>query len=83
MPICGQEFGRLIIVGVVGQCKLWDDDPEKSIYHCNDCGICRIGQGLGKDFFHCKVGCFLSPSSSWFLPTYNGLEMRSLHVNSS
>ena len=36
-------------------CKLWDDDPEKSIYHCNDCGICRIGQGLGKDFFHCKV----------------------------
>ena len=36
-------------------CKLWDDDPEKSIYHCNDCGICRIGKGLGKDFFHCKV----------------------------
>ena len=37
-------------------CKLWDDDPEKSIYHCNDCGICRVGKGLGKDFFHCKVG---------------------------
>ena len=36
-------------------CKLWDDDPNKSIYHCNDCGICRVGQGLGKDFFHCKV----------------------------
>ena len=36
-------------------CKLWDDDPQKSIYHCNDCGICRVGQGLGKDFFHCKV----------------------------
>ena len=36
-------------------CKLWDDDPHKSIYHCNDCGICRVGQGLGKDFFHCKV----------------------------
>ncbi|KAL7276551.1 hypothetical protein RUND412_000431 [Rhizina undulata] len=36
------------------KCKLWDDDPEKSIYHCNDCGICRIGQGLGKDYFHCK-----------------------------
>lgn len=36
-------------------CKLWDDDPKKSIYHCNDCGICRIGQGLGKDFYHCKV----------------------------
>lgn len=38
-----------------GICKLWDDDSEKSIYHCNDCGICRIGRGLGKDFFHCKV----------------------------
>lgn len=36
-------------------CKLWDNDSKKSIYHCNDCGICRIGQGLGKDFFHCKV----------------------------
>ena len=38
-----------------GICKLWDNDPEKSIYHCNDCGICRIGQGLGKDFYHCKA----------------------------
>lgn len=36
-------------------CKLWDDDPQKSIYHCDDCGICRVGQGLGKDFFHCVV----------------------------
>ena len=36
-------------------CKLWDNDSKKSIYHCADCGICRIGQGLGKDFFHCKV----------------------------
>ena len=36
-------------------CKLWDNDSKKSIYHCSDCGICRIGQGLGKDFFHCKV----------------------------
>ena len=41
-------------------CKLWDDDPARSIYHCNDCGICRVGQGLGKDFYHCKV----SPSYS-------------------
>ncbi len=36
-------------------CKLWDNDSNKSIYHCNDCGICRKGRGLGKDFFHCKV----------------------------
>ena len=38
-----------------GICKLWDDDSEKNIYHCNDCGICRVGRGLGKDYFHCKV----------------------------
>jgi uncharacterized CHY-type Zn-finger protein len=38
-------------------CKLWDDDANKSIYHCNDCGICRVGRGLGKDFIHCKVSC--------------------------
>ena len=38
-----------------GICKLFNSDPEKSIYHCDDCGICRLGQGLGKDFFHCKT----------------------------
>lgn len=36
-------------------CKLWDDDARKKIYHCPDCGICRRGEGLGKDFVHCKV----------------------------
>ncbi|KAF3352112.1 hypothetical protein VD0004_g9289 [Verticillium dahliae] len=38
-------------------CKLWDNNPNKSIYHCSDCGICRRGRGLGKDFFHCKKCC--------------------------
>ncbi|KAL2134631.1 hypothetical protein VTI74DRAFT_11288 [Chaetomium olivicolor] len=37
-----------------GICKLWNNDPNKPIYHCADCGLCRVGQGLGKDFFHCK-----------------------------
>lgn len=36
-------------------CKLWDDSSGKKIYHCIDCGICRRGEGLGKDFIHCKV----------------------------
>jgi hypothetical protein len=36
-------------------CKLWDNNSKKSIYHCPDCGICRRGAGLGKDFYHCKV----------------------------
>ncbi|TWU71631.1 hypothetical protein ED733_001578 [Metarhizium rileyi] len=35
-------------------CKLWENRKGKPIYHCNDCGICRRGLGLGKDFFHCK-----------------------------
>lgn len=39
-----------------GKCKLWDDDPNKHIYHCVDCGICRIGHGLGKDFFRTFLG---------------------------
>jgi hypothetical protein len=36
-------------------CKLWENRQNKPIYHCGDCGICRRGMGLGKDFFHCKV----------------------------
>ncbi|KAG0152751.1 hypothetical protein PDIDSM_2556 [Penicillium digitatum] len=44
-------------------CKLWDNDSKKSIYHCNDCGICRIGQGLGKDFFHCQTCSVCLPIS--------------------
>lgn len=48
---CGESAARYYC----NICKLWNDDPDKSIYHCNDCGICRVGEGLGKDFFHCKV----------------------------
>ncbi|PHH90713.1 hypothetical protein CDD83_2867 [Cordyceps sp. RAO-2017] len=36
-------------------CKLWENRQSRPIYHCNDCGICRRGLGLGKDFFHCKT----------------------------
>ena len=49
--MCGQLAARYYCA----VCKLWSDDPEKAIYHCDDCGICRLGQGLGKDFFHCKT----------------------------
>lgn len=44
-------------------CKLWDDDSTKRIYHCDDCGICRRGEGLGKDYVHCKVR---SRCTGWF-----------------
>lgn len=52
---CGETAARYYC----NVCKLWDDHPSNPIYHCNDCGICRRGRGIGKDFFHCKV---LGPS---------------------
>ncbi|KAH6640739.1 zinc-ribbon-domain-containing protein, partial [Chaetomium tenue] len=49
-----------------GICKLWNDDASKPIYHCSDCGLCRVGQGLGKDFFHCKkcMACISTSESN-------------------
>eukprot|EP00741_Cyanophora_paradoxa_P021286 tig00021348_g20546.t1 len=35
-------------------CRLYSSDPNKPIYHCPDCTICRVGHGLGIDFFHCN-----------------------------
>lgn len=32
-------------------CKFFDDTPDKEIYHCKDCGICRIGST--ENTFHC------------------------------
>ncbi|XP_023734229.1 zinc finger protein BRUTUS-like At1g18910 isoform X1 [Lactuca sativa] len=32
-------------------CKLFDD--ERQIYHCPYCNLCRVGKGLGLDYFHC------------------------------
>ena len=58
-------------------CRLWDDDATKSIYHCNDCGICRRGEGLGKDFVHCKV-C-LTPSKIHDQQLIPWAEMQRLH----
>ncbi|XP_074343999.1 zinc finger protein BRUTUS-like At1g74770 [Apium graveolens] len=34
-------------------CKLFDD--ERQIYHCPYCNLCRLGKGLGIDFFHCMI----------------------------
>lgn len=72
---CGEPAARYYC----GVCKLWDDDNAKSIYHCNDCGICRVGQGLGKDFIHCKV-CTL-PLSLQCCRMTDGADMWRLHVH--
>uniref|UniRef100_A0A2P2K0V3 Uncharacterized protein LOC105113207 isoform X1 n=2 Tax=Rhizophora mucronata TaxID=61149 RepID=A0A2P2K0V3_RHIMU len=40
-------------------CKFFDD--ERNVYHCPFCNLCRVGKGLGVDFFHCmKCNCCLA-----------------------
>ncbi|KAL3654431.1 hypothetical protein CASFOL_004112 [Castilleja foliolosa] len=34
-------------------CKFFDD--EREVYHCPFCNLCRVGRGLGIDFFHCMT----------------------------
>ncbi|KAL1807733.1 hypothetical protein ACET3Z_024723 [Daucus carota] len=34
-------------------CKFFDD--ERTVYHCPSCNLCRLGKGLGIDFFHCMT----------------------------
>ncbi|KAJ3272226.1 hypothetical protein HDV01_005880 [Terramyces sp. JEL0728] len=54
--ICiNNECGKAVSAYFCKECKLWDNDPRKNIYHCYDCGICRIGKGLGIDYFHCPT----------------------------
>lgn len=87
-----RKCGKLASWYYCSICKLWDDDNEKSIYHCNDCGICRIGQGLGKDFFHCKVRIFIYqnpmaqnelPLIPYRLAVYACLCQSRQHINAS
>ncbi|KAF7995499.1 hypothetical protein HCN44_006606 [Aphidius gifuensis] len=45
---CNVRFGNYTCL----ECNLFDDD-DKSQYHCDGCGICRVG---GRDrFFHCAT----------------------------
>lgn len=50
-----KECGTVAACYYCDICKLWDNNSKKKIYHCPDCGICRRGEGIGKDFYHCKV----------------------------
>ncbi|KAL5282066.1 RCHY1 family protein [Megaselia abdita] len=45
---CGTQFGKYTCLN----CNLFDDTDKKQ-YHCEDCGICRIGGR--QNFFHCAV----------------------------
>lgn len=35
-------------------CRFFDDAEERRVYHCDKCGICRVGAGLGIDNVHCE-----------------------------
>jgi len=51
---CGTAFGRYTCL----ECRFFDDDVRKGQFHCDKCGICRVG---GRDnFFH--VRC---PFDAW------------------
>ncbi|CAI5504244.1 unnamed protein product [Closterium sp. Naga37s-1] len=54
---CGVCMGRYFCF----KCKFYDDEVAKKHFHCDECGICRVG---GKDkFFHCdKCGCCYATS---------------------
>ncbi|KAK9288265.1 hypothetical protein L1049_016715 [Liquidambar formosana] len=45
---CGVNMGEYFC----GVCKFYDDDTVKKQFHCDDCGICRVGGR--ENFFHCK-----------------------------
>ena len=46
-----KQCGKTLSKYYCGVCNLWDNDPTKKIYHCHDCGLCRIGEGLGMGLY--------------------------------
>ncbi|CAL5350178.1 unnamed protein product [Camellia sinensis] len=54
-------------------CKFFDD--ERTVYHCPSCNLCRVGKGLGADFFHCMTcNCCLAMKLSDHKCREKGLE---------
>ncbi|RYR76325.1 hypothetical protein Ahy_A01g000923 isoform B [Arachis hypogaea] len=45
---CGVRMGEYFC----DICKFFDDDIGKQQFHCDDCGICRVGGQ--ENFFHCE-----------------------------
>ncbi|PON78657.1 43kDa postsynaptic protein [Parasponia andersonii] len=55
-------------------CKFFDD--ERAVYHCPFCNLCRVGKGLGTDFFHCMTcNCCLGIKSPDHKCREKGLEI--------
>jgi RING finger/CHY zinc finger protein 1 len=39
------------------ECSLYRQNDPNGIFHCPDCGICRVGKGLGISHWHCHSCC--------------------------
>lgn len=47
---CGVEFAKYFCA----ICKFWDNrGEEKHLFHCDGCGICRVGGR--ENYFHCRT----------------------------
>eukprot|EP00210_Caulerpa_lentillifera_P001744 g1674.t1 len=46
---CGIQFGQYYCP----ECRFFDDDTSKEHFHCEKCGICRVGGR--NNFFHCDT----------------------------
>ncbi|XP_051146044.1 zinc finger protein BRUTUS-like [Andrographis paniculata] len=60
-PVCATPAceGLSMAKYYCSSCKFFDD--EREVYHCPSCNLCRVGKGLGIDFFHCMTcNCCLS-----------------------
>lgn len=49
---CNELCGKKLAKYYCDICHLFSD-ADKPIFHCKDCGLCRVGQGLGIDYKHC------------------------------
>lgn len=46
---CGASFGAYACT----RCPFFDDDLGKMTFHCDECGICRVGGR--ENYFHCDT----------------------------
>ena len=65
---CGITFAEYFCQA----CKLYATASAQGIFHCDKCGICRVGQGLGISHFHCDTcsACYTLESK----PTHKCIE---------
>ncbi|RZB91645.1 Zinc finger protein BRUTUS isoform C [Glycine soja] len=69
-PSCGSLLMAKYYCSI---CKLFDD--ERTVYHCPFCNLCRLGKGLGVDFFHCmQCNCCMSKKLVDHICREKGLE---------